>query len=89
MGTVQPEGTAGTTYFRVPVVLISTQKNGAIQRYAGCYILKQVTATVENIPPPHPITLVNAHIFSALPATSMVTLLNRADQTLKDGTCNS
>ncbi len=88
IGTVQTDGAAGTIYYRVSTVLISTQRNGVVQRYFGCYILKQINVTVDNVPPPHPITIVNAHIFSALPATSMITLLNRAEQSLKDGTCN-
>lgn len=88
VGQVQTEGTAGTIYYRVPTVLISTQNNGAIQRFYGCYILKQVDVTVDNVPPPHPITIANAHIFTALASSSTITLLDRANQSVTNGTCN-
>lgn len=88
VGNIVTEGAAGTSYSRVAAVLISTQKNGAIQRYYGCYLLKQVNVVVDNVPPPHPITIVNAHIFSALQNTSTATLLSRANQSVSNGTCN-
>lgn len=89
VGAIQSEGAAGTIYYRVPVVLIATQKNGAIQRYFGCYLLKQINVVVDNVPPPHSITISNAHIFAALPASSLISLLDRANQTLTNGTCNN
>lgn len=47
------EGTAGTLYFNVPVLLTAT-RNGTPQAFTGCYFLRKATVPVGNATEPDP-----------------------------------
>lgn len=49
-GTAEADGTAGTTFWRVPAAIEATGKDGKATVFAGCYTIKLVSPTVQDAP---------------------------------------
>ncbi len=64
-GPVYSDGTAGTVYYSVPVVIISSQKDGTQQHFYGCYRVAQVDVQIGDHPLPNPLYINFAKIFAA------------------------
>jgi hypothetical protein len=86
-GKVEGQGAAGSVYYTIPSVIIATLKNGAIQRFYGCYVARQNNIPIGNTNPPYPLTLYSAKILVAPATASLVSLLNQADQVAKTQGC--
>ncbi len=49
-GEVFADGAAGTIYYAVPTAIKSTDNNGAVKYFAGCYSVKAVSASAQEPP---------------------------------------
>jgi hypothetical protein len=56
IGAIAAEGAAGSSYYTVPVAIRSTETNGEERVFAGCYTLRQVSATIQD-PPFQPLVI--------------------------------
>jgi hypothetical protein len=50
MGEVSSDGTAGTTFHAVPVVIKATDTKGGAKVFAGCYMVREVNAENQGTP---------------------------------------
>ena len=53
-GNVASEGAAGSVFFHVPVAIISFDKDGSEQVFAGCYVARLANPAIQE-PPFHPL----------------------------------
>ncbi len=49
-GAAEADGTAGTTFWRVPAAIEATDKQGKASVFAGCYTIKLVSPTAQDAP---------------------------------------
>lgn len=61
LGTVTSEGAAGSTYATVPVAVRATSAGGGVSVFAGCYLTRQVQASIQD-PPFRPIEITEGHL---------------------------
>lgn len=61
IGTVTPEGAAGSIYAPVPVAIKSTEKGGKEHVFAGCYITRIVSSAIQE-PPFAPLHIESAEL---------------------------
>lgn len=59
IGTVTPEGAAGSVYSPVPVAIKSTRKDGTVTIFAGCYVTRLINPAIQE-PPFTPLTIDSA-----------------------------
>ena len=77
-GPVTEDGTAGTIYYSVPVVIISSQKDGTKNHFYGCYLVAQVDVQINNQPLPNPLYINYAKVYAASTNFDETMLLNSA-----------
>ena len=61
IGSVKPEGAAGSLYSPVPVAIESTQTDGKVRVFAGCYITRMANSAVQE-PPFTPLHIESAEL---------------------------
>lgn len=61
IGTVTPEGAAGSMYSPVPVAIKSTSKDGTSKVFAGCYITRLINPAIQ-VPPFTPMQIDSAEL---------------------------
>jgi hypothetical protein len=74
-GTPTFEGAAGSTYSRVPVVLIARQTDGSIRTFSGCYVARRTNPGIDPNPNATLWRLFSAAIQVAPPNVPYATLL--------------
>lgn len=78
LGTVYSEGAAGSIYYSVPVTLVSTQTNGTIQTFVGCYALRQPQPANFGAPPFQGMTIHSAQVQTVANNADTATLMANA-----------
>ncbi len=62
IGTVNSQGTAGSFYYQVPMLLAVHSADGTTQNFAGCYTLRQPDPGIQGIPPFNPTGIDSANV---------------------------
>ncbi len=79
-GTVQSEGAAGSTYYKVPAALKATTTSNTAQTFVGCYTLRLANPAIQMAPPFHPLDIVSDHFKLVSNTTNVTPLLATACQ---------
>jgi hypothetical protein len=58
-GTVQSEGAAGSTYYKVPLATHVVTSSNATQNFVGCYTLRLAQPANQTVPPFQPLGIVS------------------------------
>ncbi len=88
-GPYTGNGAAGSVYYAIPAVIISTQKNNTQQYFYGCYLVRQVNVQISNQPFPNPLYISAARIMSAPANTSFAALMSQAIQFVQQNQCGT
>ena len=59
IGVAVPDGTAGSMYYYVPVVIEAESAGGQHKYFAGCYVLKMIQPELQEQPPYAPLYIVS------------------------------